>query len=64
MKEHDFLDVICAISVIGNNVKQELDGCLRFRNGCGHPNSLRIGEAKVAAHVETLIQNVFQVFPA
>jgi hypothetical protein len=62
MKEADFLNVLEAISVIGKSVKQELEGCLRLRNGAGHPNSLRMGEARVAAHLESLIQNVFAQF--
>lgn len=62
MKEHDFLEILCAISVIGKSVKDELQACLRFRNGCGHPNSLKIGEVRVSAHIETLIMNVFSVF--
>ena len=64
MKEHDFLNVLEAISVIGKSVKQELETCLRLRNGCGHPNSLRIGEHRVTGHVETLILNVFSRFAA
>lgn len=59
MKEATFLDVLEHISVIGNNVKKELKNCLDFRNGCGHPNSLAIGVNRVAAHIETLILNVF-----
>ncbi|GAB4512727.1 MAG: hypothetical protein Tsb0026_16840 [Sulfuricaulis sp.] len=62
MTEHDFLQVLNAISVIGKSVKEELEGCLKFRNGCGHPNSLQIGEARVSAHIETLMLNVFSVF--
>jgi hypothetical protein len=62
MKEYDFLQVLAAISLIGKSVKTELETCLRLRNGCGHPNSLKIGENRVAAHLETLIQNVFEVF--
>jgi hypothetical protein len=62
MKEHDFLNVLEAISVIGKNVKQELQQCLQLRNGCGHPNSLKIGERKVAAHIEILILNIFSKF--
>ena len=62
MKEADFLDVLVAISVIGKNVKQELEGCLTLRNGCGHPNSLQIGEARVSAHVEVLLLNIFMKF--
>ncbi len=59
MKEYDFLQVLAAISVIGKSVKDELEVCLKLRNGCGHPNSLLVGEHKASAHIETLIQNVF-----
>ncbi|HDR9803260.1 hypothetical protein KDX08_17160 [Burkholderia cenocepacia] len=62
LKEHDFLQILPAISVIGKNVKDELELCLKLRNGCGHPNSLIVGEHKASAHVETLIQNVFAKF--
>jgi hypothetical protein len=60
--EYDFLQILEHISVIGKNVKASLEGCLKLRNGCGHPNSLKLGEAMVAAHVETLILNVFEKF--
>ncbi|MBY4802077.1 hypothetical protein LGM57_21210 [Burkholderia cepacia] len=62
MKEYDFLQVLAALSVIGKNVKDELEVCLKLRNGCGHPNSLVVGEHKASAHVETLMQNVFAKF--
>jgi hypothetical protein len=62
MKEAEFLDVLVALSILGKNVKQELENCLKLRNGCGHPNSLRIGEARVSAHIEILILNVFSRF--
>lgn len=62
MKEHEFLQALNAISAIGKSVKDELEGCLKLRNGCGHPNSLQIGEARVSAHIETLMLNVFSVF--
>jgi hypothetical protein len=62
LKEHDFLQICHAISVIGKSVKDELEGCLKLRNGCGHPNSLKVGEHRASSHVETLIQNVFVVF--
>lgn len=64
MKESDFLNVLESLSVIGKNVKQELEACLRLRNSCGHPNSLKIGESKAAAHVEVLLMNVFSIFSA
>ncbi|QEC70122.1 hypothetical protein FRZ67_03180 [Panacibacter ginsenosidivorans] len=62
MKEFDFLNILETISVIGKNVKQELQQCLQLRNGCGHPNSLKIGFRRVAAHIEILILNVFSKF--
>ena len=62
IKEHDFLQILVAISVLGKNVKDELEVCLKLRNGCGHPNSLVVGEHKASAHLETLIQNVFSKF--
>lgn len=65
MKESDFLDIIGSppVSILGKNVKEELkNDCLRLRNACGHPNSLKIGENKVAAHLEILILNIFKIF--
>lgn len=62
MKEDDFLDVLQAISLIGKNVKQELKNGLTLRNGCGHPNSMKLAEHKVAAHMEDLTLNVFANF--
>lgn len=59
MKEYDFLQTLAAISVIGKNVKTELEGCLKLRNACGHPNSLKIGSHRVEAHIEILLLNVF-----
>lgn len=62
MKEFDFLNILESISVIGKNVKQELQQCLQLRNGCGHPNTLAIGIRKVSAHIEILMLNVFSKF--
>ena len=62
MKEADFLDRISSISIIGKNVKEELQNCLKLRNGCGHPNSLKVGQHKTSSHIETLLQNVFEKF--
>lgn len=59
IKEDTFLDILQSISVIGKNVKDELKKALILRNGCGHPNSLRVAEHKVSAHIEDLILNVF-----
>jgi hypothetical protein len=65
MQEVDFLEIIGSppISVIGKNLKEELKtNCLKLRNACGHPSSLRIGESKTSAHLEVLILNVFAKF--
>ncbi len=62
MKESDFLQVLEAISVLGKSVKTELEAALKLRNGCGHPNSLKVAEHRVASHLEVLILNVFTVF--
>jgi len=62
MGESDFLDRIEALSIIGKNVKAQLKACLDLRNGCGHPNTLKVSVNKSAAHIETLLQNVFEKF--
>ena len=62
MKESTFLEIAQSVGLLGKNVKQELDVCLKLRNGCGHPNSLKVGPNKVAAHIETLALNVYAVF--
>jgi hypothetical protein len=63
MKEHNFLEVLESISVIGKNLKQELqNNCLHLRNSCGHPNSFKVGANRVASHIEVLVQNVFSKF--
>ncbi len=64
MREADFLERLAAVSVIGKNVKSELKACLDRRNGCGHPNSLKIGTNTVTHHIEVLLLNVFKRFAA
>ena len=63
MREADFLDRLVALSIIGKNVKTELKECLERRNGCGHPNSLKIGANTVTHHIEILLLNVFKPIP-
>ena len=62
MKESDFLDIIHSLSIIGGNVKTELQECLKRRNACGHPNSLQVRANSAAHHLEILILNVFKRF--
>lgn len=62
LPEGEFLDRLENISIIGKNVKAQLKTALALRNGCGHPNSMKVGINKSAAHIETLLQNVFTKF--
>lgn len=62
MNEEKFLERCAAISVIGKNQKDELLKGLKLRNGCGHPNSLKVGPNMVAGHIEMLLLNVFEAF--
>ena len=62
MKESEFLDRLVALSIIAKNVKAELVDCLDRRNGCGHPNSMKLGPNTVAHHLEILLLNIFKAF--
>lgn len=62
LREFRFLDCIERLSVVGKDVRDQLRECLRRRNSCGHPNSLRISANAAAAHLEILILNVFNRF--
>ena len=62
MGESDCLHILEAIGVIGKNVRVELEGCLKLRNGCGHPNTLKVAEHRVNSHVEVLVLNVYSHF--
>lgn len=62
ISEHEFLEILESISVFGKSVKQELQARLKMRNGCGHPNSFHLSDNMVAAHIESLIVNVFTQF--
>ena len=59
MREAEFLDIICALSIIGHSVKTELKSCLSRRNACGHPSSLEVAANTAAHHLEVLVLNVF-----
>jgi hypothetical protein len=63
MNEEKFLERCAAIGIIGKNQKDELLKGLKLRNGCGHPNSLKVGPNAVANHIEILLLNVFEPFP-
>lgn len=62
MNEDRFLDTIERLSIIGKNVKESLKECLKRRNGCGHPNSMKVSTNQSAAHIETLLLHVFEPF--
>ncbi|RTL63286.1 MAG: hypothetical protein EKK41_23560 [Hyphomicrobiales bacterium] len=62
MKESEFLERLAAISMLGKNVKDQLQACLNLRNSAGHPNSLEFGGPSVVHHIDVLIKNVFKKF--
>jgi hypothetical protein len=62
LKEYDLLQICRAIGVFDKNTKDELEGCLKLRNSCGHPSGLKFGEHKVASHIETLLLNIYEPF--
>ena len=63
IREHDFLNILEYISVLGKNTKQHLQNTyLANRNTCGHPNSTQIGENVVTAHIEFLMLNIYSKF--
>jgi hypothetical protein len=62
MEEFEFLQTCSGISLFGKSVKNRLEQALKLRNGAGHPNQLALGELEDAAHVESLVKNVFEKF--
>lgn len=62
MKESHFLEILETLHIIGREEKKHLCECLGWRNSSGHPNEITIGEQKVAAHIETLVNIVFAKF--
>lgn len=62
MNEDRFLDTIERLSIIGKNAKESLKECLKRRNGCGHPNSMKVSTNQSAAHIEVLLLQVFEQF--
>ena len=61
-KESHFIESLARISVIDDATKKSLKRCLDRRNEVGHPSEVRVSEAAVADHIDTLILNVFQPF--
>ncbi len=59
LREEDKLLLAEAAGSITKSIRSALEGCLKRRNNCGHPNDFEIGEAQVAAHIESLIKHVF-----
>lgn len=63
-KESHFLESLARISVIDEATKRALKRCLDRRNDVGHPSEVRLADAAVADHLETLMLNVFERFAA
>jgi hypothetical protein len=62
IRESTFLIILEKIGVLTPSQKKELNACLDRRNTAGHPNSQVFREPIVAAHIDTLIVEVFQRF--
>ena len=62
MKESAFLEILCALSVLGKSTKQELLSCLTLRNACSHPNTCSIGSQRVLGCMESLWNNIHMRF--
>lgn len=41
---------------------EAMNELLEIGNSCGHPNTLKLGEHRVASHIEILVLNVYQEF--
>ena len=61
-KESHFLESLARISIIDGATKRTLKRCLDRRNDVGHPSEVRLSDAAVADHLESLILNVFERF--
>lgn len=61
-KESQFLECLARISIIDDATKRTLKRCLGRRNDVGHPSEVKLSEAAVADHIETLMLNVFGRF--
>ena len=59
LREFDLLQILQTVGVLSRSVKLELEACLKLRNSCGHPTELQVSGTKVAAHIESLLLNVF-----
>ncbi|MCM2354911.1 MAG: hypothetical protein NDI63_14920 [Pseudobdellovibrio sp.] len=63
LSENDFLELAYSSSVIDKNVKMHLQNTgLKLRNSCGHPNTFKVSEHQVQAHIELIMLNVFEKF--
>lgn len=62
MEDGKFLERLMNINILDKNVRSELKSCLDLRNSCSHPNPLKLGDSRVAGHIDILLQNVFEKF--
>lgn len=56
---YSILQVCEDIGFLGKSAKKLLGQRLDLRNAAGHPNSIKLDEQEVAAHVSFLINNAF-----
>jgi hypothetical protein len=59
LAEAKMLQVCQDAGIFDKAQKQELGERLDLRNRCGHPNAVNVAEHVVAAHIESLLLNVY-----
>ena len=62
IKEREVIEISENIGLFGKSVKDEIIECLNRRNRAGHPNKSLNSENIAAAHIETLLNQVFTKF--
>jgi hypothetical protein len=62
VEESDMLQLCQDAGILDKAEKQELQARLDLRNRCGHPNAVVVAEHTVAAHIESLLLNVYSKY--
>lgn len=62
VEESEMLQLCQDAGMLDKAEKQELQARLDLRNRCGHPNAVIVAEHTVAAHIESLLLNVYSKY--
>lgn len=58
LREGKFIELCRASKIVSNDVRKILEVSLGARNSCTHPSGVKVGNTKVTAIVEDLVENV------